>query len=271
MKSIAQMVLLVLACSVFLVFKFAYADEKVPTVGTNPQDNVATPEVKGVPKGYFELFSNQPAGVLLSRYLETQVDFSEGANTRQISALKAIQEADDKIKKKMIPELINAYGRLAETDFDRRFMVIDAMTQVGSPEVLDFLPKIVLSNLPEVKRSHHFFGPYENEIVVRLAAVEGVSALATKKYPASEAKLIEIAKVSPEKAIKVAAIQGYLNAPLWKMSPRSYESYRGSSVYKQRVASLKKTLPAKLHALIGTRIMTPADMKITDEVQRNDN
>ncbi len=221
-------------------------------------------------KDPFDLFSGGPAGFLLSQYLKTTVDFAPDAARRQRMALSELQKADESVKRQMVSELVAAYQRLPEEDYDRRWLLIDTLAQLERAEAVEHLSGIALTALPpeRLMRKGEEWSSRDDEIAIRLAAVRGLARLSAMKVSAADKKLISIAGRSTLPAIKKQAIQGYLDAPVRSLKTGTLEGYRKSPDFNRRFTDLKRQLPAEAQRLADEVVTVKPDIAVPDEVKQ---
>lgn len=221
-------------------------------------------------KDPFDMFSGGPAGFLLSQYLKTTADFGPDAARHQRMALDELQQAPANVKQQMVSELVAAYGRLPEADYERRWLLIDTLAQLDREEAVEHLGKIALSDVPpeRIKRKDDAWSSRDEEISIRLAAVRGLSRLSARQVQAADTKLVTIAGQAKWLAIKKHAIQGYLDAPAKRAKAPALDTYRKSPIFTQRLTDLKKQLPPEARKLADEVGTLKPDLGIPEEVKK---
>ncbi len=225
----------------------------------DPADTLSESSEQPSAKDPLDIFSGGPAGILLSQYLRTATAYTEGAARQQRRAFARMRNAKPEIQQQLVPELAAAYQRLPETDYDRRWLLIDTLGQLQTPESLDYLGQIAQTGLPDEKmpKAARHQATNDQEIAIRLAAVRGITKLARRSLPKADKLLLEVARKSPVRGVKNQAIHGYLHAPQRTTKMHSAGEYRMTPTYSQRLTVLKRTLPVEVYKPAERAYLSP--------------
>lgn len=137
----------------------------------------------------------------------------------------------------VIPLLAVAYNRTEESNYFRRWALVETMRELQSETAVSALAKIATSAIPQERiRTDPERSSVDEEIRIRVTAVEGLGPLA-KMNKVAERTLLSLTK-HPHLGIQRAAIRGYLAA-----DPNPDEQ-------KKRSERLKTSLPPDRHQLI---------------------
>lgn len=205
---------------------------------------VLTPPVKK--RDPFNMFSGGPAGYLLSQYLKTTVEFTPDAARRERMAMMAIHKAPPQVRQQMVSEIMAAYQRLPEMDYDRRWLLVNTLAQLGDEKATEAFGTIALSALPPerlMRKKNTEWSSRDEEVSIRLAAVRGLNKLAARKISMAEQKLIFVANRSPLVAVRKQAIMGYVFAPTRSLKTGTMEGFSKSPLFAQRLMNIKNQLP----------------------------
>jgi hypothetical protein len=215
-----------------------------------------------------DIFSGGPAGYLLSQYLKTAVDFTPEAARRQRMALNALKQAPPNVRQQMVSELVAAYQRMPEGEYDRRWLLVDTLSQLDDQQSTEHLGMIALTALPpeRVNRKNADWSSRDEEISIRLAAVRGLTKLSAKQVSAAEGKLILIAARSNITAVRKQAILGYVDAPARSAKIGTLEGFRKTPVFTQRLTNIKRQIPPDAQKMADEVTMIKPDISIPVEV-----
>lgn len=202
-----------------------------------------------------KLFPSNTIGQLLKQHLKSALALGKDAQKTYNTTLNKLRKNDTKAT----DELIKAYNKLTgnESKF-YKWLFVNTLKEIGSKKALDFLTTI--SNLEisdEIKNHDVEREAYEEEYIIRLAAVEGIANIArTRKYKTAEQRLVDVAISSPHRGVKIAAIRGYIDNEFNEKKYSSYETYIRSGIYRKRELSITDNLPVELHELVNVRPLT---------------
>lgn len=130
-----------------------------------------------------------------------------------------------------------AYAKADAARYFDRWALIKTAADLQAAQAYGLLSRVARAPLPpETNKDTHLFSSQDEEVAVRLRAVDGLTALAGKADRRAEADLLALA--SDEKAnsaVRRRAIKGYL---------------RAGSDYPVRERLLKSRLPTSLHGTV---------------------
>lgn len=252
----------VLLASAFLVS----CSQKEPR--PEPADNLSlVKDVSPDERDQLDIFSGGRAGLYLSQHLHTVTDFSPGVARREMLSLNNLKKQDEKLKAQMVSELLAAYARLEEEKYELRWLVIDLLAQLEINEAVDELSEISLVKIPpERMRANHHQSSIGEEIAIRLASVQGVVKLAANGNQLAQESLIQIARRSPVRVVKIHAVHAYLLSPLKSMKIKSLEDYKRSDIYQRQLETLRRQLPEETIKLVEIKAASLKNMPVPDDV-----
>jgi hypothetical protein len=129
-------------------------------------------------------------------------------------AEKAYQASLQELRKRaseVIPLLSTAYGRTEESNYFRRWALVETMRELQSETAVEALAKIATSTIPSERfRTDPERSSVDEEIRIRVTAVGGLSLLA-KTNTIAERVLVSLVN-NPYLGIQRTAIRGYLAA-----------------------------------------------------------
>ena len=143
--------------------------------------------------------------------------------------------------------LKEAYTKIEENRYFDRWGLVKTMADLKVNESFPVLQSILRSKIPEEKLADlHHFSTQEEEQIIRLQAVEGLTFLASQNNKEAEQELLRIVLMPdyPYYAIKKRAIKGYLKA--------------GKDL-NTRIRFLKSKLPEELYGIITLEV-TPIEV-----------
>ena len=191
-----------------------------------------------------ELFPETALGLQLREHMLTlalPAEQPEEADQRYAESLAVLQQSADEAVKL----LEGAYHRIEPTRYFERWGLAKTLADLETPAAYGILASIARAPIPpERNEDLHHFSTQEEEIMIRLRAVEGLTLLAASGHEAADAELLSLATDSPEQnlAIQSRAIKGYLRA-----DPNDG---------KARASLLQSRLPEEMHGIV-TLDVTP--------------
>lgn len=196
---------------------------------TRPLPDIAYP---GTTEPTTPLFPTSTVGDLLTRHMDLMVSVGEDAELNYQTSLRRLQQEPEAVRL-----LQDAYGRTAPNDYVLRWQVVHTLASLNQRTALLPLAEIALSALPaESSESPEFFTRAQ-ESHIRVAAVDGLAALAKQGVLEAETYLRRLT-TSPDLSLRQRAVRGYLAA---------------GSDYDVRVRTLQSSMPTSDHWLIHLR------------------
>jgi hypothetical protein len=185
------------------------------------------------------VFPSGPLGDLLRNHMKVMNGVGTDPEQEYQDAEKAYQASLRELREKapeVIQLLTGAYNRTEESNYFRRWALVETMRELQSETAVRTLAKIATSAIPQERFSTDpERSSVDEEIRIRVTALEGLGLLArtNKKAEQTLLSLIE----NPHLGIQRAAIRGYLAA-----APNRDEQ-------KRRSENLKAKLPQDRHPL----------------------
>ncbi len=196
-----------------------------PAQNRSPPD-VATP---GPPDAAPPRFPRSTVGELLTRHLDSQVAVGEQAERDYQVSLRRLRGEPE-----AVGLLRDAYAREPESEYFARWQLVYTLASLEQREALSPLARIALSPLPAEQGESPEVSTVGLESNIRVAAVDGLAALARRGVPEAETVLRRLV-THPDLSIRQRAVRGYLAA---------------GADYDARVKTLRAALPPSDHGLI---------------------
>jgi len=168
---------------------------------------------------------------------------------------ETIEEADAKynsslgeLKKNMqeaISLLNDAYEKTDARHYFNRWGIVKTLGDLQNAYATGPLAKIALSQIPqETSKDLHHFSSQEEEVVIRIRAIEGLGLIAKSGDKAADETLLRIAldSANQNSAMQLRAIKAYLRA--------------GKNT-DERIRSLKSRLNTNMHDVITIAVTNP--------------
>ncbi len=168
---------------------------------------------------------------------------------------ETIEEADAKYNgsltelKKNPQEAINllneAYQKTEARHYFNRWGIVKTLGDLQNAHAIEPLTKIALSRIPpETSEDLHHFSSQEEEVVIRIRAIEGLGVIAKSGDKIADETLLRIALDSAidNSAMQLRAIKAYLRA--------------GKNT-DERIRSLKSKLNTGMHDIITVAVTNP--------------
>lgn len=196
------------------------------------------------------LFYDTKIGGVLSRFFSTLGSFDQVTLAEQAAALDALKSNRDVASN----ELIDAYYRVDQSDYNLRYDIMYTLAELGSTVSLPIFVDVSESPLPpRVSESHinqqTAHGTFKEELFVRMRAVSGLKNLGDQDVKGARDALLRLSLNAENITIRSDAIKAYL---------------RTSDRVDQDSAYLADLLPSQYHELID---ITPTDLSpIADEI-----
>ncbi len=184
-----------------------------------------------------------PAGALgdlLRTHMKVMTGVGKDPEQKFQDAEKAYQASLQELRGRapeVIPLLAGAYNRTEESNYFRRWALVETMRELQSETAVSALAKIATSAIPQERiRTDPERSSVDEEIRIRVTAVEGLGPLA-KTNKVAERTLLSLTK-NPHLGMQRAAIREYLAA-----APNPDEQ-------EKRSERLRAALPPDRHQLI---------------------
>lgn len=153
------------------------------------------------------VYPKTPVGQQIKDHLTIMAGVGEDAEAKyqeSIAAMRANPTA--------IPVLAEVYAALPEEDYFRRTLVVEALKEMRSEDALPELHRIATAPIPKDRLPEDTeVDTRENEIVIRITAVQGLSALAANSSEKADNLLFELVG-HDDLTVRQMAARGYLGS-----------------------------------------------------------
>ena len=203
------------------------------------QDDTAA--ARNTPQVETELFPDTEAGRMLREHMMILALPTESPDEADRRYARSITELR-KNPKEVLDLLTSAYRRIEPFRYYDRWALVKTLADLGLPGAYESLGAIARAPLPpEQNKDVHHFSTQEDEVMIRLRAVDGLGRLAASGHKAADANLLALAtdRANPNLAIQARAIKAYLRAG------RDYDA---------RARLLKSRLPPDRHGVITLQV-----------------
>jgi len=210
---------------------------------------------KGAKQSWLAYFSGAEAGADIARYLGIVASPGPDAARRERVALAQLQKKSKKLKSQMVSELYAAYMRMKETDYYKKWLLVNTLGKLNMQVGLNVLHKIAISPIPEekFKQVNDAVSSRAEESLIRFAAIQGISRYALNHKGDGEKLLFNIATRAKAKAVKNIAVQWYLYLPMKLDKKSDTKKYQNTRVFKNRVQKLGDSMKVDIKYFIKTK------------------
>lgn len=174
------------------------------------------------------IFPNTPAGAIVKSHIK--VASGNGTNAeddyqKSLSVLRAEPNA---------PEVLyNTYRKVPAQNFFLRTMLVESLKELRSQNALTYLNNIANEVIPaDLHPGNAEINTQEDEIIIRITAVEGISKLAGDSLAAAEEMLMELTN-HQDLTVRQMAAKGYLHSAFGNVT--------------EKINILKRKLPKEEH------------------------
>jgi hypothetical protein len=221
----------ILKCLCIVVLSFSLGCQPGCTKGTNTTTTATSSSLEFNNSSNAKIdtvFPNTPIGNLVRQHIATSMGHGEDAEARyqqSLSTLRAESEAP--------LTLYNAYKKLAPENYFYRNLIVEALKEVRSNNALEFLREIANEKIPEDRAPENAeLDTRQDEIMIRITAVEGIAFLAAARNEQAERTLNEL--ISHEDlTVRQMATRGYLQSPF--------------GIQAEKMQELRQRIPAEEH------------------------
>lgn len=180
------------------------------------------------------VFPNTPTGKLIKEHLQLSMGYgedAEGKYQRSLTKLRGEPEAAQ--------TLYRGYKEIAPEHYLYRSMIVEALKQVRSEASLGILNTIASERIPKDQYPENAeINTQQDEIVIRITAVEGISLLA-KDSVADAEKLLTTLIGHTDLSVRQMATRGYLQSPFGNV--------------EEKIKELLERLPKEEHWYVTTQ------------------
>ncbi|WP_103068124.1 hypothetical protein [Aquimarina sediminis] len=154
------------------------------------------------------VFPNTPDGKLIKEHLKVSMGFGKDAEEKYQNSLTHLRANPE-----VAQILYKGYKEIALEHYLYRTMIVEAIKQIRSEASLDYLNMIASERIPKDQFPENAeINTQQDEIVIRITAVEGISLLA-KDSIASAEKLLTKLIGHNDLTVRQMATRGYLHSP----------------------------------------------------------
>lgn len=203
---------------------------------------------KGEPPKYVELFPDTDLGRRLRDHmiaLAMPAEMPAEADRRYAESLEGLRRSPTEVA----DLLTAAYREIEPTRYYERWGLAKTLADLQAPAAYDTLAQIARAPLPpERNEDLHHFSTREEEVIIRLRALEGLALLAAQGHKAADADLLSLAIDRPDSnsAIQTRAIKAYL---------------RAGPDYEARAKLLRGRLPKRMHGIVTLDVTPQKDFE----------
>ena len=179
------------------------------------------------------VFPNTSSGNLIREHLKVSMGHGEDAETRYQQSLTALRAEPEAAK-----ILYDGYKKVEPSNYLYRTLIVEALKQLRSSKSLSYLTDIAQEKIPANRHPENAeINTREDEVVIRITAVEGITLLATDKLIEADKSLLQLIG-SEDLTVRQMATRGYLQSP--------------SDNIREKMQSLRERLPKEEHWYITT-------------------
>jgi hypothetical protein len=153
------------------------------------------------------IFPNTAVGQMLKKHINAAMGNGENAESiyqQSLSVLRADTAAAE--------GLYTIYRKVPPANFMLRTMLAESLKELHSPNALAYLGNIAKEKIPDnLYPENAEINTKQDEIVIRITAVEGISKLASDSVAAAEKLLIELTG-HDDLTVRQMAVRGYLQS-----------------------------------------------------------
>lgn len=243
-------IIIIILIILFLAYWFFFRKKEETTAGYNEDDQLALQQDSAASNNSQPhdsiVFPNTPVGQLLQNHilvLAMPAETIEEADAKFNASLSELK----KNKEEAVGLLTDAYKKIEARHYFNRWAIVKTLGDIESNTAVKSLADIALAPLPaEESKDLHHFSTQEEEVIIKVRAVEGLGTLAKAGDRSADAILLRLALDSTNRnsAIRLRAIKAYLKA--------------GKDT-SEREKLLKGRLDKSLHDIITTTVTAPEE------------
>jgi hypothetical protein len=207
--------------------RLARVDDKGADKSETPRDN--------------EIFPATEFGLKLKAHMlimALPTEMPEEADRRYSESLAELRKSQAEV----VQLLTGGYNKIEATRYFERWGLTKTLADLNATEAYETLVSIARAPLPpELNKDLHHFSTQEEEVMIRLRAIEGLTALATQGHEKAGADLLALA-IEPKyqnRAVQTRAIKGYL---------------RAGQDHEARAKLLQDRLPKEMHGVVTLNV-----------------
>ncbi len=182
-------------------------------------------------------FPNTLEGQTLKKHIYTISGVGKDAEMKYQSSLSKLKE--DTNVNKLIYEI---YKNVSEEKYMLRMLLIETLKELKFNTSLNMLNEIAVSKIPDEKSKDTEYSTKEEEIIIRLCAIEGLTSLAMNQNIKAQQLLFKLIDVD-DMTLKQIAIRGYLKS-------LKADTLVSSEQINENIELIKKKVPNELHWMV---------------------
>jgi cbb3-type cytochrome oxidase subunit 3 len=243
-------IIIILLILIALIFWFFFKKKKDPTSEYNEEDRIALQQDSAASDNSQPqdpiVFPNTPVGNLLQNHmmvLAMPAETIEEADAKLAASLAELK----KNKEEAVSLLADAYKKTEARHYFNRWGLVKTLGDLESNTATKHLTDIALAPIPqETSKDLHHFSTQEEEVIIKVRAIEGLGTLAKAGDRTADAVLLRLALDSTNKntAIQLRAIKAYL---------------RAGKDTNERAKLLTSRLDKSMHDIITTAVTAPEE------------
>ena len=166
------------------------------------------------------VYPETPAGRQIKEHLTAMAGVGEDAEANYQKSLAAMRANPN-----VTPVLAEVYAAIPEEDYFRRTLVVEALKEMRSVDALPYLARVATAPIPEDRLPENTeVNTRENEIVIRITAVQGLSVLAAQESGEASDLLFELVG-HDELTVRQMAARGYLGSSIGSTDEKLKQLY----------------------------------------------
>lgn len=179
------------------------------------------------------IYPNTAAGKVVQEHIKASMGNGEDAEARYQQSLGLLRKEPGAGE-----ALYSTYLKVPEQNYFLRTLLVEGLKELHAPDALRYLSEIANQKIPpnRVPESAEI-NTRQDEVVIRVTAVEGISALAADSVEAAEKELTGLI-AHEDLTVRQMAVRGYLNSKF------------GNA--KEKIEMLRRRLPQQEHWYITT-------------------
>jgi len=179
------------------------------------------------------VYPKTPVGKQIKEHLTTMAGVGVDAEANYQSSLAAMRSNPE-----VLPVLAEIYEALPEEDYFRRTLVVETLKELRSAGALPHLIRVANAPIPEDRIPDNTeINTREDEIVIRITAVQGLSVLAARDSSEANDQLLKLV-AHDDLTVRQMAARGFLGSSI------------GST--EEKLSQLRKMVPKEEHWYLTT-------------------
>ena len=179
------------------------------------------------------IYPNTAAGKVVQEHIRASMGQGEDAEARYQQSLSLLRKEPGAGE-----ALYITYTKVPEQYYLMRTLLVEGLKELHSPDALKYLTEIANQKIPANRLPENAeINTRQDEVVIRITAVEGISALAADSVEAAEKVLIALTG-HEDLTVRQMAVRGYLGSKFGNP--------------KEKIETLRRRLPEQEHWYITT-------------------